>query len=116
MKKSFIKDNPERVLGAVALFVAGILILGTLGFGLIRFTVSDGESDKTENKSSVIININTASEEELARLEGISDVLSKKIVDYREKNGKFNSVDDLKNVEGIGQKKIDNIRKYVKAE
>ena len=48
------------------------------------------------------ININTASQEQLDGLKGIEPAKAKAIVDYRQKNGTFKSVDDLQNVPGIG--------------
>jgi len=57
------------------------------------------------------ININTASAEELSQgLDGIGDVLSKRIVEYREKNGPFPSIEAIKNVSGIGDKIFEEIR------
>lgn len=59
------------------------------------------------------VNINTASLEELKTLDGIGDVLGKRIIDYREKNGYFSSVEDLEKVERISKKLIDKIRDKV---
>ncbi|QAT49838.1 helix-hairpin-helix domain-containing protein [Caproiciproducens sp. NJN-50] len=57
------------------------------------------------------ININTASAEELSNgLDGIGDVLSGRIVEYREKNGPFYSIEEIKNVSGIGDKIFEQIR------
>ncbi len=59
------------------------------------------------------LNLNTATAEELDRLPGIGPVLAKKIVDYRQKSGPFQSVDDLHAVPGIGPKRIEQIRSSV---
>ncbi len=56
------------------------------------------------------LNINTADVTMLRTLEGIGEKTAQLIIDYRDKNGKFNSVDDLKNIKGLGDKKIDKIR------
>ncbi len=57
------------------------------------------------------VNINTATQAELEGLKGIGPAKAKAIVDYRQKNGAFKSVDDLEQVKGIGPgilKKIHN--------
>ena len=66
----------------------------------------------TENKKEgkLMININTATEEQLQELAGIGDSIAKRIVDYRKENGKFNSIEDIKNVSGIGDAKFNKIK------
>jgi len=59
------------------------------------------------------VNINTATKEELDALKGIGPTKAQAIVDYRSKNGPFKSVDDLKNVPGIGPKTLEDVRKDV---
>lgn len=59
------------------------------------------------------VNINTANEQELQTLKGIGEIKAKSIVEYREKNGKFQSVDDLKNVDGFGEKTVNKLRDQV---
>lgn len=56
------------------------------------------------------ININTADTTELQKLSGIGPGKAKSIIDYRNKNGPFRSVDDLLNVSGIGEKTLEKIR------
>ena len=71
-------------------------------------------SEESSNSSSIIININTANEVELEQLPGIGPSISSKIVEYRNKNGKFKSIEDIKNVTGIGNNKFDKIKEYIK--
>ncbi len=62
------------------------------------------------------VNINTADEAALTSLKGIGKTKAKAIIDYRQKNGPFKSVDDLKNVKGIGDKTLAKLRDQITAE
>lgn len=57
-----------------------------------------------------LININTASLEELKGITGIGDTKAQNIIDYRESNNGFTSIDDLKNVDGIGEKTFEKLK------
>jgi competence protein ComEA len=60
-----------------------------------------------------LLNINSASATELETLSGIGEVLAATIVEYREQNGPFTSVDDLEDVSGIGPATLEEIRDQV---
>lgn len=65
---------------------------------------------RNENRVvSGLININLASEKELDILSGIGPAIAKRIVDYRNKIGKFTSKEQIKNVSGIGDKIYEGI-------
>ena len=67
----------------------------------------------TPGSSSGLININSASATELETLSGIGEVLAATIVEYRDQNGPFASVDDLMDVSGIGPATLEEIRDQV---
>lgn len=67
----------------------------------------------SERGGSGLLNINTATVEELTSLPNIGPSRAAAIVDYREREGLFDSVDDLMNVGGIGEKITDSIRDLV---
>lgn len=46
----------------------------------------------------------------LQKVRGIGPAMAGKIVDYRRENGKFNSIEDLKNISGIGEKIFENLK------
>lgn len=60
-----------------------------------------------------IININSATMEELQKISGIGEAKAKAIITYREKNGKFKSIADIMNVDGIGEKFFNQIKDYI---
>jgi competence protein ComEA len=62
---------------------------------------------------SGLININTATLDQLESLPGIGPALGQRIIDYRQAHGPFHSVDDLLNVSGIGDQRLADIRAQV---
>ena len=72
---------------------------------------NDNKSERKENKS--MININKATQTELETLQGIGPSLATRIIEYREQNGKFNTIEDVKNVSGIGDTKFENIKNSI---
>jgi len=71
------------------------------------------QSSSNEKKKSNIVNINTATQTELETLPGIGPSLALNIIDYRKENGKFSSINDIKNVTGIGDSKFDKIKELI---
>ncbi|MCK4715282.1 MAG: helix-hairpin-helix domain-containing protein [Candidatus Marinimicrobia bacterium] len=62
------------------------------------------------------INLNSASAEDLMRLPKIGKVTAQRIIDYRNKHGRFSSIDELLNVKGIGEKTFARIKGEVTIE
>ena len=62
---------------------------------------------------SAKININTANATMLQTLSGIGPVLSERIIEYRNQNGLFGVIDDIKDVSGIGEKKFEGIKDLI---
>lgn len=78
-------------------------------------TQAPSEEPTTEPVSTAdaIVNINTASKQLLDALPGIGEVIAQRIIDYREENGPFESIEELLNVSGIGEKKLEELREFV---
>lgn len=62
------------------------------------------------------ININTESKAELVKLPGIGDKFAGRIIKYREENGDFEVIEDILKVPGIGEKKFEAMKNYIKVE
>ena len=60
--------------------------------------------------SESLVDINTAEAEQLKTLNGIGDSKAKSIIEYREQNGGFKSIEEIKNVTGIGEKMFEKIK------
>ncbi len=72
------------------------------------------KSSKTEGLEPSSISLNKSSKQELMRLPGVGDVMSDRIVTYRTKRGSFRQLEELMNVEGIGEKKFSKMKPYLK--
>lgn len=68
------------------------------------------------NDKNNLININAASIQELDALPGVGEATANKIVNYREEKGKFNSIEEIKNVNGIGDKKYEELKTLISIE
>ena len=71
------------------------------------------ENTLSSNNSTQTININKATEKEFETLPGIGPSLASKIIEYRNQNGKFGSIEDIKNVNGIGDNKYEKIKDLI---
>ena len=73
-------------------------------------TESGASIQETQTKTSQKVNINTASQQELETLTGVGPSIASKIVEYRKQNGLFKTIEDIKNVSGIGDNKFESFK------
>ena len=71
-------------------------------------SIEQGEVSKTSQ-----ININTATIEELDKLPGVGEATANKIVNHRNDNGEFKNIEEIKNVNGIGDKKFEDMKNLI---
>lgn len=79
--------------------------LSAADFGIGRF-----------QERALKVNINTATDQELMLLKGVGPVTAARIIEYRDKNGPFTAADELKNIAGMGPKKLEAIKEYITVE
>lgn len=74
---------------------------------------NENSTNNNTNNGSKIVNINTASIQELTTLNGIGESKAKAIVSYRDKNGKFKAIKDIMNVSGISETLFSKIKNNI---
>lgn len=72
-------------------------------------TAGETLPDPTQPAVEFPIDLNTATAEELMALPGIGETYARRILDYREANGPYQAVEELLNVEGIGESRLESI-------
>lgn len=68
---------------------------------------------KRNSNDPSLININTASSDQLQIIPGLGKKYAQNIIDYRDEHGTFSRIEDLTNVKGIGIKRLKKIKKYI---
>jgi len=68
------------------------------------------KADARASKAALVVNVNTASATELEQLPGVGPRVAARIVDYRTKKGPFRKLEELMNVQGIGEKSFLKLR------
>ena len=123
MKKYFENKN-EKILISIGLIMFAMLI-GYNAFFTPKMPsvvqnsgdiIADKHKKDSNQKASknYKINLNTASEEELIEnLDGIGPAMAKRIIEYRETNGGFSSIEELMNIKGIGEKRFEKLKNSV---
>jgi len=104
--------NDQKIVAAVCLFL--LLWAGWRWVDLSRWGNEEIEiHNLNAMKTSYLIDINDANWLEYAMLDGIGEVLAKRIIEYRDEQGPFASVQDLRNVKGIGKKTFKKIEPHL---
>ena len=122
----FELDEDSRVEDAIA-SAGGLTNLANIKNINLALIIEDGEKiyipnindndiidySAQESPKSSKVNINKADVSELQNLPGVGVSLAEKIFNYRKENGNFKKIEDLKNVNGIGEKKFEALKEYI---
>ena len=85
--------------------LASVALIGAFAAHPAAQTAQKTAPTRTDAKpAAATINLNTATAAELEKLPGIGQKVAARIVEYREKHGPFKKVEELMNVQGIGEK------------
>ena len=75
--------------------------------------VAEFTVEKSKESSKILVNINTAGKGELVKLLSIGQVTAERIMRYRDDFGRFNTIEELKNVKGIASKTLDKVKTQI---
>ncbi|MCX7704143.1 MAG: helix-hairpin-helix domain-containing protein [Planctomycetota bacterium] len=105
--------SSRRLLDFLIILFAFLIILGVL----IRTEDNRGDISVVplcHEKPKLLVDINSASTELLSLLPGIGEKTAEKIVEYRRKKGRIESLSELERIEGLGKKRLERIAPYVR--
>jgi competence protein ComEA len=75
--------------------------------------VISGGASRSGETMEPLVDINTATAEELETLPGVGEVTAQRIIEYRQANGPFQTIEDIQNVSGIGPKTFERMRDMI---
>ena len=107
----------SRINRAEELLNHELIIIGNINdeteSSVVQNNSTYSSNGNNSDKVSTLININTADLEQLNEITGIGNIKAQSIIDYREANGGFKSLEELKNVDGIGDKTFEKIKEQI---
>jgi competence protein ComEA len=76
-------------------------------------TAQDARGSTASSAAKIVVNLNSATADQLASLPGIGERTAQRIIEYRQKNGPFKKAEDLMNIQGIGEKSFLRLKDLV---
>ena len=109
-----VKDGMHiRVPEKLAAYSGNGAMQGATEAGKTSGSKAAGGSKGASGSDGAMVNINTATADELTKLKGIGPAMAQRIVEYREENGMFQSLEDLQRVKGIGKAKFAKLKEQI---
>ena len=118
-------DNSEKILIITAIIMFAVLIGYNAFFippiseniqisgDIIKDQETSEENSESSKNKTGLININTASKDELMELTGVGPKIAERIIEYRKTHGGFSSKEEILNVKGIGEKIFEKFKDYI---
>ena len=114
-------NKSEKILFSIFLLLSSLIIIYNVFYiptlpnaNIIKKEIVIQDNESEDNKILGAININSAKIDDLKKIPGVGEATAKKIIEYREQNGGFLSKEEIMNVSGIGKKKFENMKDYIK--
>ncbi len=123
-----MKDSSRHtsiLIGIALLLVAGVVLYLTLSgpkpyvtddtatVPHTEYSYDSSSDDTTTGAKSMVVNLNTATVEDLASLDGVGEKTALQIISYRDEIGGYTSVSQIKNIKGIGDSKYQQLSPYL---
>ena len=110
------KGEKLAVLLTALLLAAAVVFLCTWESGAGRYSLSampEPTPAPTPESAPLLVDLNTATAQELDQLPGIGEVFSERIVAYRTENGPFQTIEEIMDVDGIGESVFASLSPYI---
>lgn len=108
-RAEFLVDGQKVFIPSFAIDEEGNIIENAASFDASGTADSGAGAADPSGK----VNINTADSAQLQTLNGVGPATAQKIIDYRDSSGRFTSIEDIKNVSGIGDKTFDKLKDHI---
>jgi len=119
-RRLFLRRGDQSGLALLLLVAAVLLGIGWVRSGGFAGHLVDAESRLAETPKPIaaryLVDINTAEVGELGELPQVGPTLARRLIEHRERHGRFRSFDDLLHVKGIGPKTLEGLRPHVRFE
>lgn len=111
-----MKNRPSVFLLVITCLLFGLILglsFGGRSRGEIHVTNTTRMVSDVPEEITLLVNINTATAQQLSALPGIGEGYARSIIEYREANGSFETVEELLLVDGIGQTRLEAILDFI---